>query len=831
MAEQNQYPSLGQNLNNPNAGPIPLAKGWIWVLSLTVIGVFALLIYITVSAYVVKPPIPERVISSNGDLLFTGDEIRHGQQVFLFHGLHDNGSIFGHGAYLGPDFPSLTLHRVSLTAANEIAGTHFDKNYDELNDEQKKEVDSLVPKTVRTNLYVPETETLVFEPFRELAWRQEPAHWKEYFSQPVKNGGLHANYISDPQDLKDLSSYFTWAAWASSAPRPGDVYTYTNNFPYDPYIGNFPTDVAVSYSAVSLLFLLGGTALALFVVGLHPGWEWQSPESYITPMVPAYMVSPANRALLKLVVLAAFVLLLQTFAGGGVAHLRAEPASFYGWDISEIFPSNVLRTIHLQCMMIWVMLGFVSGGLFLSRVLGGEASKGGKGGVDGTFWMQFVMAAGILFCVWFGLLGFWDGDVAFWIGSQGWEYLEVGRGWQILMLIGMCLWVIAVWKNVRPALKRPGTRKLAIMFIIAACLIPLFYLPAVFYTSVSHYTVVDVWRFWVTHLWPEGMFEFFSTTVVAITFIEFGMVSREVGLRLIFLDGVLIFMSGVVGTGHHWYFTGLDSFNMAAASIFSAMEVVPLVVLCAGAGAYWRTISSGPAGVMIRKFKWALYYMLAVGFWNFIGAALFGFLINMPIVSYFEIGTYLTPNHAHTAMFGVFGNLSIGLMVLVLRQACTDKQWAKHELWIKMSFWGFNVGLAMMSLMSLVPGGFYQMWDVVQNGYWHGRSVEFTNNAGMSAIGWLRMPGDLVFIIFGSIPFFCVSFSIWVQHWSKRSYEQPEEPTRVPPPSSTPPSSPVPPVRPITPSPVGAAQVSQSVRTTNSVAPIPPSQPINPTQR
>ncbi|MCD8339597.1 MAG: cbb3-type cytochrome c oxidase subunit I [Burkholderiales bacterium] len=774
MADQDTYPSLGQNLNNPNAGPVHISKGWIWVLTLTLIGVFAVLIYVTFLSYVVKPPIPEKVISANGDLLFTGDDIRHGQQVFLFHGLHDNGSVFGHGAYLGPDFPSLTLHRMGQYAANELAGTHYAKNYDELTEEQQKNVDSMVPKKIKVNLYVPETQTLVFEPFREFTWRQEPAHWREYFKAPAKNGGLHANYITDPKELQDLSSYFVWAAWASAAPRPGDTYSYTNNFPFDPYIGNYPTNINVTYSVASLLFLLGGTALALFIIGLHPGWEWQSPESYITPMVPSYMVSPANRALVKLVVLASFILFLQTMAGGGVAHLRADPSSFYGWNISEIFPSNMLRSVHLQSMTLWIAIGFITGGLFLSRVLGGKDIKGAKASVDLIFCVLFLIVAGDLFCVWFGLLQFWTGDLSFWIGSQGWEYLEEGRGWQILIIVGLFVWVIAVTRNVIPALKRPGTRALAVLFIISCFLIPFFLIPCVFYTGQTNYTVVDVWRFWVIHLWVEGTFEFFTTTMVAITFIEFGMVSRQIGLRLIFLDAILTFMGGVIGTGHHWYFTGLDSFNMAIASIFSAMEIVPLIVLCAEAGSYWKTISSGPAGVMIRKFKWSLYYMFAVGFWNFVGAALFGFLINMPIVSYFEIGTYLTPNHGHAAMFGVFGNLSIALMVLVLRQACSDRQWAKHQLWIKMSFWGFNVGLALMCLMSLIPGGFYQLWDVVQNGYWHGRSIEFTTSTGMSAIGWLRMPADLIFIIFGSIPFFCVSFSIWVQHLSKKGYENPD---------------------------------------------------------
>lgn len=120
--------------------------------------------------------------------------------------------------------------------------------------------------------------------------------------------------------------------------------------------------------------------------------------------------------------------------------------------------------------------------------------------------------------------------------------------------------------------------------------------------------------------------------------------------------------------------------------------------------------------------------MFGVGFWNFVGAGVLGFLINMPIVSYFEVGTYLTPNHGHASMFGVFGMLSLALCLLVLRQSCNDEVWAKNEKWIKCSFWGFNIGLFLMLVCSLMPGGFLQLWDVVTNGYWHARSSEFTNS-------------------------------------------------------------------------------------------------------
>ncbi len=119
----------------------------------------------------------------------------------------------------------------------------------------------------------------------------------------------------------------------------------------------------------------------------------------------------------------------------------------------------------------------------------------------------------------------------------------------------------------------------------------------------------------------------------------------------------------------------------------------------------------------------------AVGFWNFLGAGVFGFLINLPIISYYEVGTILTPNHGHAAMMGVFGMLAIALMVFVLRQTSHDAHWPGIEKYIKVSFWGTNLGLLMMVALSLFPGGVLQVWDVVQHGYWHARSLACTGPA------------------------------------------------------------------------------------------------------
>ena len=155
---------------------------------------------------------------------------------------------------------------------------------------------------------------------------------------------------------------------------------------------------------------------------------------------------------------------------------------------------------------------------------------------------------------------------------------------------------------------------------------------------------------------------------------------------------------------------------------------------------------------MVIPHKWTFYFLMAVGFWNFVGAGMFGFLLNLPIVSYYEVGTMLTPNHAHAALMGVFGMLAIALMVFVLRQTSDDAHWPGIEKYVRCAFWGTNVGLAMMVGLSLFPGGLLQVWDVLQNGYWHARSLDYIGSERSHLIEWLRMPGDVVFIVFGAAP-------------------------------------------------------------------------------
>jgi nitric oxide reductase subunit B len=233
--------------------------------------------------------------------------------------------------------------------------------------------------------------------------------------------------------------------------------------------------------------------------------------------------------------------------------------------------------------------------------------------------------------------------------------------------------------------------------------------------------------------------------------------------RLVYLDAILYLAGGILGTGHHWYFTGQSTFNMGLASCFSALEVVPLTLLTLDAWDFIRLkekTCSDCNRPLAAKQVWAIKFLIAVGVWNFVGAGVFGFLINLPIVSYFEIGTALTANHAHAAMFGVFGMLALAVMVFCLRALTSDTAWSRSEKYIRTGFWGVNVGLGLMILLDLFPGGVIQLWDAISHGYWHARRLSYIMGGTFHVLEWIRIIADLTFLLAGAVPLFLAAWRL-----------------------------------------------------------------------
>jgi nitric oxide reductase subunit B len=717
---------------------------------------FALLIWISTGTYVRKvgPPVPDQVVDPSENIIFSGDDIRAGQQVFLKYALMNNGTVWGHGAYLGPDFSAEYLHQLALEVSNTLSLQNYNMPFQQLTALEQATLPPRVNNFLSENRYREQTHTLQFTQPESDSFQMQISQWGDYFSGSLASRGLPQKTIENPDELRQLTAFFSWSAWATTAHIPGKNYSYTNNFPYEPLLANGPSSAAVLWSALSLIALLAGTALILLAFGRFHYLGWHGARNLYPPQLLPGNPTASERGSIKYFIVVALLLLMQVLVGGAMAHYLAEPGGFYGLDLAQILPSNILRSWHLQTALLWIATAYVGGGLFLSSALWRKEPEGQSTLVNILFVALGILVVGSLLGEFLGARGML-GNIWFWFGNQGWEYLEIGRGWQILLAIGLVIWAIMLFRAVRPSFRDPQERELSLLFLLAAVAIPIFYLPAFLIGSTTEFTIVDTWRFWIIHLWVEGFFELFATVMVAVMFNKLGLVTRQTAIRVIYLDAILFLGAGILGTGHHWYWTGQTAVSMAISATFSAMEVVPLILLTLEASDFirlMRTSTDDSGNPISFPHKWSFYFLIAVGVWNFIGAGIFGFLINLPVVSYYEAGTNLTANHGHAALMGVFGMLGMAFLVFALRQVSSDEHWQRIEKYVRISFWGLNLGLAGMVILQLFPSGVLQFLDVISHGYWHARSMAFSGQPLISSLAWARLPADITFIVVGALP-------------------------------------------------------------------------------
>lgn len=741
-----------------------IARGWIQAVIIVILFGFFVLGFLAYETYSNEPPIPQRVINSTGNILFTGSDIIAGQQVFLRNGLMEYGSIFGHGAYLGPDFTADYLHRAALAAIEFYGGANSDR------------AKLQTVADFKTNRYDSSTGTLSFTAAQAHAFEELQHYYATYFGQAKTKYGLRPNAITDPEQIRQLTAFFAWTAWAASALRPRLPYSYTNNWPPEPLVNNHATADAIVWSVLSLIALLGGIGLLLAAFGRWNFLGWHGRERQTISFRPPdqVLLTPAQRACAWFFFVMAVLFLVQTLVGGATQHYRADISSFFGIDLAKFFPYNIARTWHVQLAIFWVSTSYLAAGIFLAPMIAGREPRGQN-------ILAYLLLGALALVVFGSLAGEFAGIEGMfrrywsWFGNQGFEYLDLGRFWQILLTTGLLFWVLILFRGLRGKLRTQHVGNMPWLFFFSALSIPVFYGIGLLAQPSSHFTTTDFWRFWVVHLWVEDFLELFTTIMVAYIFVLLGVVHERVALTMVYLDMILYSAGGVIGTMHHVYFSGEPSVHMALGAFFSAAEVIPLTFLTLEAWSFLQ-LGAHQEGKARSSFPhyWAVMFLASVGFWNFLGAGIFGFLINLPIVSYYEIGTALTANHGHAAMMGVYGMLAVGLALFCLRYIIPEKLWSDRAA--KISFWCLNLGLAWMVFATLFPLGIMQLYHSVTYGYFDARSLKFLSNPTNALLEWLRFPGDAVFIIGGTLP---VLYLCWLGIWYKSSGVTEQEPEDV----------------------------------------------------
>ncbi|MFP5441724.1 MAG: cbb3-type cytochrome c oxidase subunit I, partial [Gammaproteobacteria bacterium] len=430
-------------------------KLWLTLL-LVLTGTFILLGYYGHDVYRNAPPVPERVMTADGTVLYTRDNILDGQTAWQSAGGMHLGSVWGHGAYQAPDWSADWLHRELTTwldlAAQELHG----QQWAALPEEQRVVLQLQLKNEYRNNTLA--DGTLVVSARRAHAIAHTADYYQRLFSVAPELRGTRESYamkentLPDAQKRAQLTAFFFWTAWATATKRPGSNATWTNNWPHEPLIDNVPTAENVVWSIVSVVLLVAGVGLLV--------WAWSFLRSRDLPHasaptrdpIAALALTASQRALGKYLFIVVALLVFQVFIGAFTAHYTVEGQMFYGIDVSQWIPYTLARTWHIQAALFWIATGFLAAGLFLVPIInGGKDPAYQKLGVDVLFWALVAVVAGSFIGEFLAIAQVMPSQLNFWFGHQGYEYIELGRVWQIGKFVGVAFWLVLMLRGIAPA--------------------------------------------------------------------------------------------------------------------------------------------------------------------------------------------------------------------------------------------------------------------------------------------------------------------------------------------------------------------------------------------
>jgi nitric oxide reductase subunit B len=724
---------------------------------------FSVLLWVGSEIHRVMPPMPEQVVTTSGEVVFTREDMETGRTVWQSIGGHQLGSIWGHGSYVAPDWTADWLHREAIEILDRWArADHGVANHAALGRAEQAAMEVRLQQMLRKNTFDEATLTITIDDDRLAAITNVSAHYQSLFSNDPATKSLREAYamkddsIPDAEHRRQMTAFYWWTSWTAVTQRPGKEISYTNNWPHDPTVGNVPPSNLFMWTVFSVLFLLAGVALL--------GWHYavnhsrdEAPELPLADPLAKVVVTPSMRATAKYFWLVMALFLAQILLGAMTAHYQVEGQDFYGFALSEILPYSLTRTWHTQLAILWIATAWLGMGLYIGPAISGHEPKYQALGVNVLWVCLIIIVVGSFAGQWFAVMQRLGLQHNFWFGHQGWEYVDLGRFWQWFLFLGLGIWLTLVGRCLVPAIRQGGESKsITTLLFLSTVAIGLFYGAGLLWNEHTHLSMVEYWRWWVVHLWVEGFFEVFATAVIAFLFTKLGLIKTSTATMAVLFATIVFMAGGVLGTLHHLYFTGTPTAVIAIGASFSALEVVPLAYI--GFEAY-HTFKLGHATPWMQRYKWPILFFVSVSFWNLVGAGLFGFLINPPLPLYYMQGLNLTPLHGHTALFGVYGMLGIGLMLFCLRGIKPHAIWPEAPL--RTAFWSLNIGLSGMALFTLLPIGILQVVAAIEHGYWYSRSAEFMQRPIIDVLVWMRVPGDMLFSV-GALALAWFMLRLWL---------------------------------------------------------------------
>ncbi|HYL48065.1 MAG TPA: cbb3-type cytochrome c oxidase subunit I [Stellaceae bacterium] len=718
-----------------------------WVLLAIAIATFALLGWATDVTYRTAPPQPDRFVTADGNVLMTSQDIVDGKASFQRADLMDYGSIYGMGSYFGEDYTAKYLVELGQLTEDAIARQRFGKPFAALDAEDQMAAQAAMQRALK-GVDLTQADARIAAPVAAAIKTLRTQIAQQLLRQDFAAGWTKA-YSLDEASAAKTADFILYSALTTVARRPGTDVSWTQNWPYEPLVGNTATGSTFIWTWISFCFTFFCFGAVLFA---YHRYIRVDDKGTMDPILVRFRgLTGSQRKVGKYFLVVAALLLLQILAGAMLGHYYVDRVSFYGIRLDSVLPFNFWRSIHIQTPIIWIGLSWIGAALFIAPAISGREARAQGPLVDLLFWATVVVVAGAVIGDYLGIM-----DIIrsgwFWFGNQGLSYLELGRFWQIGFFVGLVFWSALIlralwpsWETLRVATRQFWTGRIRLEHLLWAsttniALLYVFGMIPLFNVNPS-FTITDFWRWWVVHLWVEQSFEFFAAAVSAYLLMGLGLVSRQLAERSVYLELILIFLGGVLGTGHHIYWVGGPGLWVPVGSMFSFIEVLPLVLLILDGMEHHDLIQRQ------RQFRYGLAYTYVLGsaFWNFVGAGVFGGgTLNAPLVNYYEHGTFLTLNHAHTSLFGAFGLLAIGLIYFCLRYAAGEqaKFSEKLGLW---AFWLYNAGLVLWIALNFFPIGWPQLEAVYEHGFAYARSLGFYDTTLLWQ--WLRFVGDVPFAL------------------------------------------------------------------------------------
>jgi nitric oxide reductase subunit B len=760
----NKIQENGKSSTSKSMSYIMNTKNWwaplTFILIISVLGVGM----IGYQTYVDAPPMTG-FKDDKGTVVINQKTIEQGQEVFHKYALMQYGSFMGDGAQRGPDFTAEALHMINIYMIDYYKTDFKNLNNKDPGPGEIKQIQDLVQSELKQNKYNKEENIVLLSAAQSYSLNKLKKYYTDIFIHQKGTGLLPKGYLVNQKEIEDLSSFFFWGAWVCVTERPGSNFSYTHNWPYDPLAGNTPTSPVILWSVLGLLGFVLACGIVLYFIGQYN----QLPNKFFKPAegdlfskerVAKFSPTATQRATYKFFLVAILLFLIQVFSGLITINDFINWLSYIGIHITAI-PVTISRSWHTMLALYWISTCWIASSIFILPILSKKEIPGQLRLVNILFVLLFVLVAGSLTGMILGPLGL-TGKWWYWIGHQGWEYVDFGRVYQILLMGIFILWVYVVYRGIKPALIKKERWNLPNWIMYSVIGIPLLFLSGFVATPETNFVIADFWRWMVIHMWVEAFFEVFITVIVSYLMVLMGLVSRQAAIRVVYFATLLFLGTGLLGISHNFYWNAKPVATMALGSVFSTLQFVPLILLTVEAWRFKNMPKIAVGGLEHKNlgsfgFPEVFKFLIAVNFWNFFGAGVLGIIINLPIMNYFEHGTYLTVNHAHGVLMGVYGNISLAAVLFASRLIIKEDRWS--EKLVNLSFWSINVGLMLMVVLDLFPAGAIQFKAVVDHGLWFGRSSEFIDFGIFKQLTWMRGIGATVFVVGGVFPlaYFIVS--------------------------------------------------------------------------